>query len=219
MKQLIILGTSGHSKVVSDIFKSGNEYKIIGYLTSDKSISTFEGEKVLGNEHEYFRDFTPSPNLYFFIAIGDNFVRYQVSQQLEKLYPNIQYATGVHPSAIIGSNVQIAAGTCIMPHVVINNSCSINAHCILNTSCSLDHDSVMEDFSSLAPGVVTGGNVKIGAFTAISIGAVIIHKIKIGTHTVIGAGSVVVRDIEDFSIAYGNPCRIIKQRKTGDKYL
>ena len=32
----------------------------------------------------------------------------------------------------------------------------------MNTRASLDHHGVMEDFSSLAPGVVTGGNVRVG---------------------------------------------------------
>lgn len=77
----------------------------------------------------------------------------------------------------------------------------------------------MEDFSSLAPNATTGGNVKIGKFSAISLGANIIHGIKIEEQTVVGTGSVVLKDIPKFSIVYGIPAKIIRRREDGDKYL
>jgi maltose O-acetyltransferase len=35
--------------------------------------------------------------------------------------------------------------------------------------------------------------------------------VKIGKGCVVGAGSVVIRDIEDYSVAVGNPARVIKK--------
>ena len=35
-------------------------------------------------------------------------------------------------------------------------------------------------------------------------------NVKIGSNVVIGAGSVVTRDIPDGVVAYGNPCKVIK---------
>ena len=37
--------------------------------------------------------------------------------------------------------------------------------------------------------------------------------VTIGNHFVIGAGSVVTKDIPDHVIAYGNPCRVIRENK------
>lgn len=37
------------------------------------------------------------------------------------------------------------------------------------------------------------------------------NKIVIGNHVVIGAGSVVTKDIPDYTIAYGNPFRVMKE--------
>ena len=37
--------------------------------------------------------------------------------------------------------------------------------------------------------------------------------VTIGNHVVIGAGSVVTKDIPDHVIAYGNPCRVIRENK------
>jgi acetyltransferase-like isoleucine patch superfamily enzyme len=77
----------------------------------------------------------------------------------------------------------------------------------------------MDDFSSLAPGVNTGGSCMIGKHTAVCIGATISHNINIGDHCVIGAGSVVLHDVPSFKLAHGAPARIKRNRKKGDRYL
>ncbi len=53
--------------------------------------------------------------------------------------------------------------------------------------------------------VVIGDNVWIGG------GVIILPGVTIGNDVVIGAGSVVTKSIPDHVIAYGNPCRVIKE--------
>ena len=77
----------------------------------------------------------------------------------------------------------------------------------------------MEVFSSLAPGVTTGGNVYIGEYSAISLGAKIIHNVVIGKHTVVGAGSTVLKNLPDNCVAYNTPAKIGRNRIAGEKYL
>lgn len=55
--------------------------------------------------------------------------------------------------------------------------------------------------------VTIGNNVWIGG------SAVIMPGVTIGNNTVIGAGSVVTKDIPDYVIAHGNPCRIMKENQ------
>lgn len=52
--------------------------------------------------------------------------------------------------------------------------------------------------------VIIGDNVWIGG------GVIILPGVTIGNNVVIGAGSVVTKDIPDNVIAYGNPCRVIR---------
>ena len=42
-------------------------------------------------------------------------------------------------------------------------------------------------------------------------GAIIMPGVTIGDNVVIGAGSVVTRDIPPYSLAAGNPCRVIRK--------
>ena len=67
------------------------------------------------------------------------------------------------------------------------------------------------DYAHVAPGVSLCGNVRIGKRTLIGVGSCVIPKISIGSDSVIGAGSVVVNDIPSGVIAYGNPCKVIKE--------
>lgn len=54
--------------------------------------------------------------------------------------------------------------------------------------------------------VTIGNNVWIGG------GAIIMPGVKIGDNVVIGAGSVVTKDIPSNKVAYGNPCRVVREK-------
>ncbi len=60
-------------------------------------------------------------------------------------------------------------------------------------------------------GVTIGDNVWIGGNT------VILPGVHIGSNTVIGAGSVVTKDIPDWVIACGNPCKVVRQITEEDR--
>ena len=59
--------------------------------------------------------------------------------------------------------------------------------------------------------VTIGDNVWLGGNTVVCPG------VHIGNNVVIGAGSVVTKDIPDWSIAAGNPCRVIRKITEEDK--
>jgi radical SAM protein with 4Fe4S-binding SPASM domain len=60
-------------------------------------------------------------------------------------------------------------------------------------------------------GITThSGQVCIGDDAWIGINSVIVGNVTIGRHCVIGANAVVTKDIPDYCVAVGNPCRIIK---------
>jgi maltose O-acetyltransferase len=70
------------------------------------------------------------------------------------------------------------------------------------------HKSVNEDFSfaiSKTSPVTIGNNVWVGG------GSIILPGVIIGDNVTIGAGSVVTKSIPSNVLAYGNPCKIIKE--------
>lgn len=219
-QKVIIVGSSGHSKVIIDIFEKEDKYRIIGLLDAFRKIGEKTlGYKVIGKEDDLPGLISKNPNCKIFIAIGDNWIRKKVRNKIIEIIPNIDFATTIHPSANIGKNVIIGKGVAIMAGAIINSDTVIEDFTIINTKASIDHDSKMLKFSSLAPNATTGGNVSIGEFSAISIGATIKHGISIGNHTIIGAGALVMKNCEDNLIMYGIPAKVIRKREKGDKYL
>ena len=68
----------------------------------------------------------------------------------------------IHPSAIIGEQVEMADGTVIMAGVIINSCTKIGRGCIINTASTIDHDNIIEDYVHISPGVHLAGNVRVG---------------------------------------------------------
>ena len=205
-KNLLIVGCGGHAKVISDIAKSIG-FKNILYFDKDPKKKFFLGEKVNHSKVENYIE-------YFFVAIGNNFIREKIMTQFIKNNPNAIAATLIHPSSIISKNCSIAEGTVVMPLCVINNSSNVGKGVIINTKSVIEHDNHIMNFSSIAPGVVTGGNVKIGESSVIAIGSVIKDGIEIGSNSLVGASSYVHNNIPSNSLAYGSPAKIIKRINT-----
>lgn len=214
MKDIVIFGTGGHAKVVSDIIAKQKLYNLKAFVSLNSSLSEFMGLPHHNQNQLNKLDF----NLGI-VAIGDNFIRKQVVELILSIKPDFSFVTAIHPSAQVGVECAIAPGAVVMANAVINPGTKIGQHCIINTGALVDHDVTVEDFASIAPGCTLGGNVKVGSFSAISLGASIIHGINIGEHAVVGAGSVVVKNIDAYSLSYGNPCKLVRQRKAGEKYL
>jgi acetyltransferase-like isoleucine patch superfamily enzyme len=67
------------------------------------------------------------------------------------------------------------------------------------------------DIPIMHQGITTHSDqVCVGDNTWIGINSVIVGNIRIGTHCVIGANAVVTKDLPDYCVAVGNPCRIVK---------
>ena len=203
---LIIIGASGHGKVVADIAIKLNKWQSIAYFDDDDSIKTCMGLQVIGKTVDVIKY---KDKAEFFIAIGNNLIRERIYRELENI--GIETITLIHPSAIIGNDVEIGLGTVVMAGTVINSSSRIGKACIINTSSSVDHDNLIGDFVHIAPGVRLAGTVKVGNGSWLGIGSVVSNNLSICSNCKIGAGAVVVKDIEESGTYIGVPTkRVLK---------
>lgn len=220
MRNIVIIGASGHGAVVLDCIRKEGNYNVVGFVDSFvKKGRSYCGLKILGNEFDlpYLME---AFNLYGgIIAIGDNWTRKNMVHKVSKIVPDFKFISTIHPDASIGLSVSVGKGSVIMPGAIINANCEIGDFCILNTNSSLDHDGRIENFSSLAPRVCAGGNLFLGTFSAICLGANVIENITIAKHSVVGAGSLVINDVDSYVVAYGSPAKKIRRRNAGDPYL
>lgn len=220
-KNIVVIGSSGHGKVVADVLSHMPEYRLAGFIDAYKEKGTrcFGELAVLGSEADLPALMATQQISGGIVAIGDNWIRSQVVAKIQAIVPAFAFINAIHPSAVISDTASIGTGNLIAANAVINTNAVIGHHCIINTMACIEHDNRMDDYASVAPRVVTGGNVNIGAYTAVSIGAVVKHGISIGEQSLIGAGAVVLKPVAAFSTWYGVPARKMGERKAGDKYL
>lgn len=217
---LLILGSSGHAKVIIDIVEKQNLYHIIGLIDANRTIgSETLGYKIVGPENSIHGIASVYENLHLFIAIGDNAIRYKVYKKLIESGINYPFATLIHPNSTIGKNVNVGIGSAVMAGAIINPNSKVGNFVIVNTASSIDHDCQIDDFATIAPGAILGGTVSVGEFSSLSIGSTIKHGIVIGHDSIVGAGATVIKDIPSYEIHVGVPARKLRDRKHGEKYL
>lgn len=61
--------------------------------------------------------------------------------------------------------------------------------------------------------------VRIGSGSWLGHAALVLGGATIGEHVVVGAGAVVTGDLPDFSVAVGNPARVIRRYVTGEGWV
>jgi sugar O-acyltransferase (sialic acid O-acetyltransferase NeuD family) len=203
-EKLLIIGASGHGKVVADIALKMNRWESVNFLDDDESLKTSMGIEVIGNSD---KSFELLDDYEICVAIGNNAIREEHQRKLKSKGASIP--TLIHPSAIIGKQVNIGSGTVVMAGVIINCCTRIGEGCIINTGSTIDHDNVIGDFTHVSPGVHMAGTVKVGLGSWIGIGSTISNNVTITNGCKIGAGSVVVKDITEPGVYIGVPVRRI----------
>lgn len=128
-------------------------------------------------------------------------------------FSNDTYLFNVSPNAKIqfGNNVRIAHHFQISCARYVNIKSNVN---IASFVFIADHNHSYEDITEpiMNQGILLDcdSSVVIDEGTWIGTKVTIVGNVKIGKHCVIGANSVVTKDIPDFSVAAGIPCKVIK---------
>lgn len=198
-KKLVIIGVGGHGKVILDIALECG-YTVTGFIDDYQKAIDLDGYSVIGTTKDIakYKDDTE-----FIIAIGSNSIRKRIGEQ----YDFVNWATLIHPGAIIGMGASIEKGTVVMANAVVNPFAKIGKHNILNTACVIEHDCNLENYVHVSPGAILSGTVLVGEGTHIGAGATIKNNLNICGECTIGAGCVVVKDINESGVYVGVPAR------------
>ncbi len=110
-------------------------------------------------------------------------------------------------NVLLGNRVRVGIGSVIIGPVTMGNGAGLGQHVFVSGFNHGYKDGTKN--SSVQPldikPVIIEDEVHIGANSVVTAG------VTIGQRSQIGAGSVVTKSIPPFSIAVGNPCRVIKR--------
>lgn len=118
--------------------------------------------------------------------------------------PKSQYMIDIREGSNIGrrSTISAAHKITIGKNVLIGPNILISDH---------NHEYQHVGIPILHQGISTcEAQISIGDDTWIGTNVVVVGNVRIGKHCVIGSNTVVNKDVPDYCVAVGNPCRIVK---------
>lgn len=208
IQPLIIIGAGGLGReaawLVEDINKASPQWDLIGFVDDGKHGATVEGYPIVGDVNSLFN---MSPMPWVVVAIANTEIRKKIIADMQQ--QKVPLATLVHPSVMMSRFVNIAAGSIVCAGAVLTTNVALGLAAIINPNCFIGHDTVLQDFVSLMPGVHVAGEVAIEEGVFIGLGAGVINRKKVGKWSMIGAGATVVSDIPPYSLAVGVPARVL----------
>jgi len=207
LPSLVIVGAGGLGRkvaaLVEDINTSNPTWDLTGFVDDDETLhgQSFMGYPVHGGVDWLSRE----DDVSFVIAIADGQVRQRIA---EKLAPStVRPASLLHPSLSIHRTASVEPGSILLKEVATAVGFEIGPHAVLNLNCTIGHDSTLESFVTLHPGVHISGSAHLDTGVTMGSGSVVLPGIRIGPHATIGAGAVVTDDLPADCTAVGVPAR------------
>lgn len=204
---LLIIGASGHAKVVIDALRCelGSDFAL--HLADDDVSLT--GKCLMG-----MPIMTPVVQALaccgqFHVAIGNNAIRRRIAHDC--IQAGMAYKTVVHPRAILAKSAVVKSGCFIAAGAILAAESTISGGCIINHGAVVDHDCFLDQYCHVAPNATLGGGVQLGRHVMIGAGANILPGVSIADDCFVGAGAVVLHDLPAGGIYVGMPAkRILK---------
>ena len=102
MKNIVIFGSDGHSKVLIDIIEKLGDYNFVGFIDTfkEKGKLIFDYE-VIGKEDD-IEDLIENYNIQCgVIGIGDNYTRKKFVEYVYQICSNFKFESLIHPKSNI----------------------------------------------------------------------------------------------------------------------
>ena len=210
MKKLIIVGAGGMGRKVFVCLKRLNtehRWNIIGFI--DDNENALEGKKcdlkIIGT----IKDWKPIEDQVFVMGISDPRTKHIVSDYL--IEKGAKFETIISPDVIMGDYVSIGTGSVIMTPYNVESGVQIGKFVtMLGSTIALDGN--LGDYSTTG-GFANLTCANIGKEVYVGSHAVILSNVKVNDRAYIGVGSIVMRDVPAGAQVYGNPARIIGERR------
>ena len=215
MQQIAVYGGGGFGREAAWLIEACNEaeprFDLVGFIDDDPSLhgSVVNGLQVFSLEDAAKR----FPDALLVAATGSGRAREMLVDRA--VAHGFRFASLIHPRVEHSRLVEIGEGTVICAGSIVTVNVRLGRHVQINPGCSISHDSQLDDYASLAPGVHIAGFVHLGRRAYVGAGAVIINgtaaePLIVGEDAVIGAGACVTKPVAAGVTVVGVPAKPLR---------
>lgn len=185
--QIILVGGGGHCHSVIDVIEQQGKYSIYGVVdVPEKQGTTVLDYPVVGTDDDLPRLIKNCPNAIITLGhIKSNTLRVELYKAVTALGFNLPVI--ISPLAYVSRHAQIADGTVVMHHALINANARIGHNCIINSKALVEHDAIIGNHCHIATAAVVNGGVEIGDNTFIGSNSITVQGAQI--HGFVKAGA------------------------------
>jgi len=209
--RILLVGAGGHCRSVLDSLLQRFPSVKLGMIGLPHEVGrTIFGVPVVGCDGDLARLYRDgwTQAVAAVGSTGDNSARKRIFRLIQET--GFSMPVIVDPAAMVARDCRMAPGVFVGKGAVLNAGTEVKEGAIVNTGAVVEHDCRVGVLAHISPGAVLCGNVQIGDGVHIGAGSTVIQGVSIGDNTLIGAGSVVLKDFPPNVVAYGNPCRVIR---------
>ena len=199
MKNIVIIGAGDLGKevvwLIEDINKVNPTYVILGFLDDDKAKDggEFYGYRVLGasSQLESLAEKTP---LCAVIAIQNGSIRKKIREEHKDFN---DWASIVHPTAVMASTSPVAMGSIVFPHVTVSVDTKLGEFDLLYINSTICNDCNIGDYVSVMSGASVSERAKIGAECFLAAGSTVYPRKKLGCKVEVDIKATASKDYAD----------------------
>lgn len=195
MKKIVVICNGGFGRemqtYIQDAFPDGSGYSL------DRIEDLFPEDA-----------FVPAPDEVYVVATGEPSIKATLVKKIEAAGGTI--LTVIHPTCYVAPSAIIGRGALLCPFAFVGPFAELAPHATMNVHSGCGHNSVLGSFSVLSPYASVSGAAELGQEVFMGSHAYVAPEKKVGARTKISAGAFVVDDVQEDSLATGNPARVLK---------
>lgn len=218
MKNIIIFGTGGFSRVTFNLIQQINQctpdsFSVVGFLNEncEEDANDSMGTSEAIPTHASLARFDIAalkPEVV--VAVGNPETRLYLKQKINRA--GLQLATLVHPTSVHADDVKLGQGVICLAYSILEPGVVVHDNVLINKLVSVGHDSIIGSSSVIHSNTSVAGDCSIGQASLLGQCVSMRQGVSVGSYTMVGMGAAVVKDVGDRKMATGVPSVAVDRR-------